>query len=261
MIPRRCDDDAINGGTMLEVRNRRIIVTGASSGIGLDAARLLHSAGAEVCLVARRAEVVAGIADELGERAWSYACDVSEEAHVEALAESAEEHWGGVDGLVNNAGVAPMATLDATDLATWERTFAVNVRGPYLLCRALGPMLKKGTAPAVVNVSSSLATRAIPGMAAYNASKAALNHLTRALALEWAPTVRVNAVMPAVVDTPIHDGRGMSRDDIDGMGAIHPLGRIGQPRDISSMILYLLSDEAAWMTGTIIPVDGGMTAA
>lgn len=246
---------------MLEVRNRRLIVTGASSGIGLDAVRLLHSAGADVCLVARRVEVIAGVAEELGDRAWSYACDVSDEAQVQALAHAVKERWGGVDGLVNNAGIAPMATLEATDLATWERTFAVNVRGPYLLCRALGPMLRGGTSPSVVNISSSLAKRAIAGMAAYNASKAALNHLTRSLALEWAPTVRVNAVMPAVVDTPIHDGRGMSREDVEGMGAIHPLGRIGQPRDISSMILYLLSDEAAWMTGAVIPVDGGITVA
>ena len=113
----------------------------------------------------------------------------------------------------------------------------------------------------MVNISSSLADRAIPGMIAYNASKAALNHMTRCLALEWAPTVRVNAIMPAVVDTPIHDGRGMSREDVEGMGAMHPLGRIGQPRDISSMVLYLLSDASSWMTGAIIPVDGGILAA
>ena len=113
----------------------------------------------------------------------------------------------------------------------------------------------------MVNISSSLADRAIPGMMAYNASKAALNHMTRCLALEWAPTVRVNAIMPAVVDTPIHDGRGMSHEDVVGMGAMHPLGRIGQPRDISSMVLYLLSDASSWMTGAIIPIDGGILVA
>jgi len=246
---------------MVEVRNRRVIVTGASSGIGLDTARRLHESGAEVCLVARRGEIIAAVAEELGGRAWSHACDVSDELQVEALAESVKQRWDAVDGLVNNAGIAPMATLDETDLETWERTFAINVRGPYLLCRALGPMLKEGVSPSVVNISSSLAQRAIPGMAAYNASKAALNDLTRALALEWAPAVRVNAIMPAVVDTPIHDDRGMSREDVEGMGAIHPMQRIGQPRDISSMILFLVSDDAAWMTGAVIPVDGGITAA
>lgn len=246
---------------MLEVRNLRVIVTGASSGIGLDAAHLLHEAGADVCLVARRGEVLAETAAELGERAWWHACDVSDPGQVDGLASAVKKRWGAVDGLVNNAGIAPMATLEQTDPETWDTVFEVNVRGPYLLCRALGPMLKDGKNPAVVNISSSLADRAIPGMIAYNASKAALNHMTRCLALEWAPTVRVNAIMPAVVDTPIHDGRGMSREDVEGMGAMHPLGRIGQPRDISSMVLYLLSDASSWMTGAIIPIDGGILVA
>jgi NAD(P)-dependent dehydrogenase (short-subunit alcohol dehydrogenase family) len=246
---------------MLEVRNRRMIVTGASSGIGLDAARVLHSAGAEVCLVARRDELLTETVSELGERAWAHACDVSDPDQVDGLAEAVASRWGAVDGLVNNAGIAPMATLDQTDPETWDRTFAVNVRGPYLLCRALGDMLKAGESPSVVNVSSSLAQRAIPGMAAYNASKAALNHMTRSLALEWAPDVRVNAIMPAVVDTPIHGDRGISDEQVQSMGEMHPIGRIGQPRDISSMVLYLLSDAASWMTGAIIPVDGGILVA
>jgi len=243
---------------MLEVRDRRMIVTGASSGIGADTARALHEAGAEVCLVARRAEALDELVAELGDRAWSRACDVADPGQVEALAAAVGERWDGLDGLVNNAGIARMASLDDTDLETWDATFAVNLRGPYLLCRALGPMLKQGRSPAVVNISSSLADRVIPGMIAYNVSKAGLNHFTRCLAAEWAPTVRVNAIMPAVVDTPIHATRGMSSDDVAGMGSIHPLGRVGQPRDISSMALYLLSDAASWMTGAVIPVDGGI---
>jgi NAD(P)-dependent dehydrogenase (short-subunit alcohol dehydrogenase family) len=97
-------------------------------------------------------------------------------------------------------------------------------------------------------------------MAAYNASKAALNQLTRSLALEWAPHVRVNAVMPAVVDTPIHASRGMTSEQVQEMGAIHPLGRVGRPADVAAMITFLLSDAASWMTGAIIPIDGGMLA-
>jgi NAD(P)-dependent dehydrogenase (short-subunit alcohol dehydrogenase family) len=243
---------------MLEVRNRRVIVTGASSGIGLDTARLLAEAGAEVGLVARRAEAIESVAAELGGGAWWHACDVADPVEIGVLAAAVEARWGALDGLVNNAGIAVMATLDDTELETWDRTFDVNLRGPYLLCRALGPMLKRGTSPAVVNISSSLGDRALAGMLAYNASKAGLNHLTRCLALEWAPAVRVNAIMPAVVDTPIHDGRGMSRSEVEGMGALHPMGRIGRPRDISTMVLYLLSDAASWMTGAIIPVDGGI---
>jgi NAD(P)-dependent dehydrogenase (short-subunit alcohol dehydrogenase family) len=238
----------------------RVVITGASSGIGLAVARGLVDGGSELCLVARRSEQLRQAADELGPTVWTHACDVSEADQVMALQEAVAERWDAVDGLVNNAGVALMATLDDTEPEQWDHSFAVNVRGPYLMCRALSSMLKKGQAPSVANVSSTLAERAIPGMAAYNASKAALNQLTRSLALEWAPTVRVNAVMPAVVDTPIHTTRGMSAEDVAQMGELHPMKRVGTPEEIAAMVVYLLSDQAAWMTGAVIPVDGGMLA-
>jgi NAD(P)-dependent dehydrogenase (short-subunit alcohol dehydrogenase family) len=153
-----------------------------------------------------------------------------------------------------------MAALADTDPDTWDLAFAVNARGPYLLCRALGPLLRGGRSPAVVNVSSTLAEKPIPGMAAYNASKAALNQLTRSLALEWAPSIRVNAVMPAVVDTPIHADRGLTHEQVHGMDRLHPMQRIGRPGDVASLILFLLSDASSWITGAVIPVDGGMLA-
>ena len=112
----------------------------------------------------------------------------------------------------------------------------------------------------MVNVSSTLAERAIPGMAAYNSSKAALNQLTRSIALEWAPAIRVNAVMPAVVDTPIQSSRGITPDQVRDMGRMHPLGRVGRPGDVADLIVFLLSERASWMTGAVVPIDGGMMA-
>jgi NAD(P)-dependent dehydrogenase (short-subunit alcohol dehydrogenase family) len=245
---------------MAEMNGRRVIVTGGATGIGLEVARGLADSGAQVCLVGRRREVLEDVAGRLGGNAWAHACDVSDPTQVDALRQQVAARWEDLDGLVNNAGIAPMATLDGTAPQLWDETFAVNVRGPYLMCRAFSELLRTGTSPAVVNVSSTLAERAIPGMAAYNASKAALNQLTRSLALEWAPAVRVNAVMPAVVDTPIHTARGMSSEDVRDMGSLHPLQRVGRPEDVAAMVVFLLSDEAAWMTGTVIPVDGGMLA-
>ena len=245
---------------MLELRGRRVVISGASSGIGLETARMLASKGAEVCLTARRAGPLAAAAKEIGDGAWAWPCDVADPESVVALAAETKTRWGAVDGLVNNAGFAPMARLDETPNDVWDETFAINVRGPFLLCRELGPMLKEGESPAVVNVSSTLAERAIQGMAAYNASKAALNQLTRSLALEWAPQVRVNAVMPAVVETPIHATRGMSSEQVEAMGEMHPMRRVGQPEDVAAMISFLLSDASSWMTGAVIPVDGGMLA-
>ena len=245
---------------MAELKQGCFVVTGGGRGIGLETASQLLAAGARVCLVGRRREPLEAAAAALGDRAWAAPCDVSLPADTERLAAAVRERWGRLDGLVNSAGIAPMATLDDTDPDTWDRAFAVNARGPYLLCRALGPLLREGRSPAVVNVSSTLAEKPIPGMAAYNASKAALNQLTRSLALEWAPAIRVNAVMPGVVDTPIHADRGLTEEQVRSMGRIHPLQRIGRPGDVASMILFLLSDESSWITGAVIPIDGGMLA-
>lgn len=245
---------------MMELRGRRVIISGASSGIGLETARMVAAGGAEVCLVARRADALEAAAKEIGNGAWAWTCDVSDPVSIAGLREEAAKRWGAVDGLVNSAGIAPMARLDETTDEVWDRAFAINVRAPFLLCRELGPLIHRGSSPAVVNVSSNLAERAIPGMAAYNASKAALNQLTRSLALEWAPAVRVNAVMPAVVDTPIHASRGMTNEQVEAMGELHPMKRVGKPEDVAAMIVFLLSDASSWMTGTVIPVDGGMMA-
>lgn len=245
---------------MGDLKRRRVVVTGGGTGIGLGTAKMLADRGAEVCVVGRREGPLTEAVAAIGPAAWSHPCDVSSAEGVAGLAEAVERRWGGLDGLVNNAGIAPMATLDGTDVELWDEVFAINVRGPYLTCRSLSSLLKGGDSPSVVNVSSSLAVKAIPGMAAYNASKAALNQLTTSLALEWAPTVRVNAVMPGVVETPIHVSRGMDDAAVKRMARIHPLRRIGQPTDVAALILFLLSDASAWMTGAVIPIDGGMIA-
>ena len=245
---------------MKGLQEKRVVVTGASSGIGLETARLLAAEGAEVCLVARDAGKLDTAVSAVGGATWAYSCDVGDPQSVVKLGEVVKARWPAVDGLVNNAGIAPMATVAETTNETWDTTFAVNVRGPFLVCRELEQLLRGGVAPSVVNVSSTLAEKAIPGMAAYNAAKAALNQLTRSMALEWAPAVRVNAVMPAVVETPIHSLRGMSPDQVHEMGAIHPLGRIGQPQDVASLVLFLLSESSTWMTGAIVPIDGGVMA-
>jgi NAD(P)-dependent dehydrogenase (short-subunit alcohol dehydrogenase family) len=242
------------------MEGRRIIVTGGSSGIGLETARQLSAGGAEVCVIGRRQDALERAMEQIGGRVWAVPCDVSEADQVERLAGDARSRWGAVDGLVNNAGIVLGSTVEATDPETWDRVYAVNVRGPYLMCRSMAPLLRQGSSPSVVNVSSTLAERAIPGMAAYNSSKAAINQLTRSTALEWAPGIRVNAVMPAVVDTPIHDTRSLTPEQVAEMAPYHPMQRIGKPADVASMICYLLSDAAAWITGGIFPVDGGMLA-
>ena len=243
---------------MYDFKGRRFVVTGASSGIGLETARMLAEYGAEVCLVARRPERLAGAASSIDGDVWGHACDVGDPVQVEELGLAVASRWEAVEGVVNCAGVASMGTVESTDPETWDRAFAVNVRGPFLVVRTLLGALREGAPASVVNVSSTLAVRPIPGMAAYNAAKAALNQLTRSMALELAPEIRVNAVMPAVVDTPIHATRGLTPEQVEAMGPLHPLGRIGTPADVAHAIVFLLSERSAWMTGAVIPVDGGM---
>lgn len=245
---------------MKKFENRKYLVTGGGTGIGLAIARQLIEGGAQVCLVGRRVEILEQAAEDLGAGGRALRCDLADPAAIRDLVTTLGHDWDHLDGLVNNAGVAPMAGLEQSDEALWDETFAINVRGPFLLVKHALAMLRAAEHACVVQVSSTLAERAIPGMLAYNASKAALNQLTRSLAVELAPRIRVNAVMPAVVETPIHEGRGMSPAQIKGMGRMHPLRRIGQPEDVASLITFLLSDEASWITGAVVPVDGGMMA-
>ncbi len=242
------------------MHKKTFVITGAASGIGFEIAKNLISEAAEVVLVGRRKEALEEAVKELGDAAHFVACDVSDEAAVDALGVEVETRWPHLDGLVNNAGIAIMATLEDTSTAQWDEVFAINVRGPYLVTRRLLTMLRKAASGSVVNISSTLAEKAIPGMAAYNASKAALNQLTKSVALELAPQIRVNAVMPAVVDTPIHSGRGMTPEQVQRMGVMHPLGRVGTPDEVADLVVFLLSERAKWMTGAIIPIDGGMMA-
>ena len=235
---------------------KRALVTGAGSGIGEAVARGLHAEGADVLLADVRAEPVDAIAAELGERATPVTLDVRDEQAVRRVT-------GDLDVLANVAGIGSTTTAPETALDTWEDVFAVNARGTFLCCKHAIPAMAARGGGAIVNMGSVAALVGLRNRAAYCASKGAVIALTRALAIDHvADGVRVNAVCPGTVDSPwvrrLVDDAGES---LDALRARQPMGRLGTPDEIAAAVLYLASDDAAFVTGTAFVIDGGLTAA
>jgi NAD(P)-dependent dehydrogenase (short-subunit alcohol dehydrogenase family) len=243
---------------------KTIIVTGSTSGIGRAAAEAFGREGASVVLVGRKEAVlseVAGAVRDAGGQTVSCRLDVTTADAPERIVKTALDAFGGIDVLVNAAGVIASGALQATTDDVWDSMMAVNLRAPFRLMRAAAPHLtaRKG---AVVNVSSVNGLRSFPGVLAYCVSKAGVDHLTRCAAIEMAPLgVRVNAVNPGVTVTNLHRRSGMAEPQyaafLERSKETHPLGRPGQPDEIAALILFLASDRASWMTGETIPIDGG----
>ncbi len=242
--------------------DKTAIITGATSGIGLATVRCFVREGARVLAVGRSAEALSALAEEQGpERVIGCRADVTEAGAPETILRAARQALGGVDLLVNAAGVIASGSVEATSDELWDSLLEVNLRAPFRLLRAVAAELaaRRG---AVVNVSSVAGPRAFPGLAAYCVSKAGLDQLTRCAALELAPFgVRVNAVCPGVVVSNLHLRSGMSPESysafLEHSKTTHPLGRVGDPEEVAETILFLSSERAGWITGETLAIDGG----
>ena len=243
---------------------RSAIVTGASSGIGRAAALRLGSEGFSVLAVGRDQAALARICDEViaaGGQARPCVADVTSVDGPAAVVKAATEAFGGIDALVNAAGIIASAGVAETSDDAWDAMLGINVRAPFRLIREAASSLvaRKGS---VVNVSSVAGPRAFPGVAAYCVSKAAVDQLTRVAALDLAPKgVRVNAVNPGVVVTNLHRRRGMDEsryaEFLERSKTTHPLGRVGTPEEIAGVIAFLVSPASGWITGETVAIDGG----
>lgn len=247
-----------------------VLVTGAGSGIGRAIATRLLDSGANVVLVGRREATLAEVAEQArscgpdGPATMIAVADVADACAVERVVAETLARFGGIDGVVNNAGVArfgPVAEAEPSDL---DAMLDAHLRGPVHLIRACLPTLRERWG-CVVNVSSVGGTLAMPNRSLYGASKAALNSLTRSLAKELAPHIRMNAVLPGPVETPIYDDLGLSAEETGvlrhNLIQATPMGRFGRPGEVAAWVCVLLDpDISGWVTGTLLPVDGGRTA-
>ena len=231
------------------------LVTGATSGIGKAAAEELGRRGAEVIVhgrdLARGAAVVETITNE-GGKARFVAADLSEPAQLDDLVEQA----GAVDILVNNAGITWYGPTAELDVATFDRLLAANVRAPYFLVAALAPTMAARGSGSIINIGSQAGQIGMAWNAAYSATKGALHSMTRSWAAEFSPAgVRVNAVAAGPVYTPIQP-----REAAEAVGADTIMGRVAQPDEIASVIAFLASPKASYITGAVVAADGGRTA-
>jgi meso-butanediol dehydrogenase/(S,S)-butanediol dehydrogenase/diacetyl reductase len=232
-----------------------VLVTGASTGIGLETIRRIAAEGGRVFGAHRRAEADLGDAEPVP-------LDVTSEADWTAAIDRVVAHAGRLDVLVNNAGVRESGGIEETSLALWRHLIDTNLTSTFLGCRAAVPALRRSGGGAIVNVGSITGIRGTENMVAYSASKSGIVAMTASLALDLAPDrIRVNAVCPAAIRTRmVTDWLASSPDEAAAEAAVlkkHPIGRIGAPHEVASVIAFLASDDASFMTGLSIPVDGG----
>jgi NAD(P)-dependent dehydrogenase (short-subunit alcohol dehydrogenase family) len=242
----------------MEFDGKVAIVTGATSGIGMATALRFAEQGARVAAVGRKKDVLARVARQ---NIKTYAVDLLNEQDTAALVKSVVADFGGIDILVNAAGIIANGTIENTTLPDYDLMMNINVRSVFQLIQLALPSIieRKGN---IVNVSSVTGLRAFPNVLAYCVSKAAVDQLTRCAALELAPKgVRMNAINPGVVRTNLHLNSGMNEDAyaafVERSKTTHPLGRIGQPEEIADLILFLASSKAGWITGVTYSIDGG----
>ena len=247
---------------MNKLNNKVAIVTGGSSGIGAGIARQLAADGAKVIVnyASNRSgadKVVAEI-EAAGGQAVAVAADVTNQAEVEALVNSAIDHFGRLDIVVNNAGIYQFARIEESTEALYRRQFDINVLGPLLLTGAAAPHLKEGSS--IINISSFVTCVFIAESAIYSGAKGAIDAITGVLSRELGPRgIRVNAVNPGLIETEGSHRAGAMNSDFQTWNEKQtPLGRIGQVQDVAPIVSFLASDDAGWVTGEVILASGGM---
>lgn len=250
---------------MFSLRGQVALITGASSGLGVEFARGLAIAGADLLLMARRTAQLAALAEEFratyGVKALALTADVTSDSEVDAALESAAARLGAPNILVNNAGVAPTGRAENLTRQTWEETLRLNLTAPLALAQKVARRLIAERRPGrIINIVSifGLVGSSIYRMAAYTATKGGLINLTRQLAVEWAPyNILVNAIAPGWILTEMNQAGFQKAANRERVERATPLGRLGKPEELRGAVVFLASPAASYVTGCVLPVDGG----
>jgi len=245
----------------MRLQNKTAIITGGGTGIGLACAKLFAQEGARVVIFGRRQDRLEQAHKKIGSAVLAVQGDITSLADTERLVETAVKQLGKVDILINNAGIFAPSPLHETDDDVWDQIFNINMRGVFQLTRKVLPQMIAQGSGSIIHISSILGMIAVPQTAAYNASKGALNQFSKSIAVEYGGQgIRSNSVCPGMIETEmteeLRSDKALMQEFLKG----YPLGRFGKPEEVAQACLFLASDEASFITGTTLPIDGGYTA-
>jgi len=247
---------------MLRLKGKTALITGATSGMGEAAAKLFASEGARVAVIGRNEAEGERVVKEIGKESLFIKCDVSNEAQVKSMFDLVVKKWGKLDILYNNAGILVQNPVTETSEDDFNKVINIDLKGVFFCCKHGIPVMSKGGS--IINTASIAGLKGLPNLAAYTASKGGVIALTRQLAIEYSKSIRVNCICPGTIYTPMvakylkfAPAKLIAEARIKKMV---PIGRFGQAEEVAQLALFLASDESSYITGSIITIDGGLTA-
>jgi len=241
--------------------DKTAVITGGGSGIGLATARVFSQEGAKVVLFGRQKVKLEKAVGDLNGPAIFVQGDMTNNNDLDKLINETLHHFQGIDILVNNAGLFNGAPLHEISDSQWDEMMDINIRSVFQLTRRVLPVMLAKKKGSIINISSILGLIAVPQVAAYNVSKGALNQFSRSIAVEYGPSgIRSNSICPGLIETDMTADLMKDSDLMKEWSKEYPIGRFGKPEDVANACLYLASDESSFVTGTLLPVDGGFTA-